>query len=209
MHEVMVFRHLATATHKTPIAESASVLMKQLLLIGTMLAAALAGCLGDKASSNDAIIGDGGDVVANVTTEALSGLIDISLSTPHLTFNSGGAYSFPLARADNNTGYVIELSWTPAQPVGETLALWIRDANAGVVTDPNSLVTPTPPLMRVEGVSPLRLVVSEADLDEKEYLVLVRAPGQSEVRYQQPFDLYITTFAHTDVDAEFTALESA
>jgi len=171
-----------------------------LVVAGALL---VPGCLDDKSTTDDVEVPEVDLTPAgNITTTLFQGSVSVGLGTPAMSFNQGGAFRTDLERTANTTGYVIELVWSPEYPTNEELALWVRDAAAGVVTEPGSFTDPVPPVASVEGTGPLRLVVPIEDLEDKPYSVLVRATSGPGVAYEQTFDLHITQFEGLPLDPE-------
>lgn len=181
--------------------------MRNLSVLLVALGLLAAGCTDnpDDTPSDNTLLP--GETLGSVNTTVFSGDIQASVATPHMTFSSGGAYTTELPFEENFTGYVLELVWASTAPANDELSLWVRDAAAGNVQDPNSFVSPTPPLLRADGPSPLRLVVPIEQLEEDvTYAALVRAANDGGAAATQAFDLHITVFDGVALDGNFTAL---
>lgn len=168
--------------------------MMRNLPLTLMLAAAFlaAGCADQEPETDDVDIPDVDE--PQVVMTHFNGSVMGSAGTPHVSFNYGGDYVTELPRTANVTTYRLQLEWDATATGSEELALWIRDAEAGAVGDPESYTSPAAPVGSAEGVSPLVLDLDAADLEDIQYNVMVRAPSMAGLVADQPFHLTITQF---------------
>ena len=184
------------------------------LAVSTLvLTLVLPGCIGNDGADDPAPTSTDAppvDEVLGPVTDTLDGSIQLGVMVPSRTINFGGAFAFPLERSGNDTGYVLEVVWTPASPLGEELDVWVRAPGVGDITPENApnLVMAAPPLASATGASVLRLALASTDFpDDADYEILVRAPsnGPASVVVEQPFELLVTTFTDVAFDPAYSA----
>lgn len=176
---------------------------KGFLIFALVTALLASGCLGPDGDvdTGDPPVDDPAPPVTEPVLLKHESMLEVAIATPVLSLNNGaeGTYAIPLpggSARTNVTGYVLELVWEPMAPNADQLDLWIRAAGAGTIPpeDPTQPI-PEEPSHRVTGASPLRLEVPIEEIpDDREYEIIVRAPGPAGVVTQQPFTLDVATF---------------
>lgn len=167
-----------------------------------LLLVLLAGCGGAPPAPPSADAGDEDSMGPEPRMEMHHGVVLASAATPLRTLNAGGSYRYPVEVAQNGTGLILELTWSPSRATNEALSVWLRPRSGA---DDALGLAPSPPLARATGASPLRLPADAKDLaGPGSYEAVVRAgDGVAQVVLDQPYTLMVLLFEGLPFDADY------
>jgi len=169
------------------------------LVVAAVVVALLAGCLthsspaapaGDAGrQGRDAGVHGDGNVTTVKRSASWAAGVNAAGESPSFVGTGMPVESVP---AQNLTGVVVEMQWTPVSPLSERMSLHVWDYNTGKDVG------------AVAGTSPLRLVLEGTKGAGK--LVLEGDADKDGAQAGQGYDVYLTSFHGVPFDASFSAL---